>query len=257
MELKSRVVLITGGTEGIGQALVAALLAEGAQVALCGLADGPRPDFDAARTLSVYGDITDGLQQQRLIDAALERFGRIDAVINNAGVGLYLPAHQSPMDLTRRMFDTNVFAPLELIQRLLPHLRRSPGAMVVNISSVGAWAALPWATMYCSTKYAMHALSEGLYRELKPEGIHVLTVVPGIIRTGFRNNVLGGVVPKEVEGISGTVSPESLAQAIVAGMRARQRYVVKPWTARPFGVVNRFFPAIVDWYCRLKDPAGR
>lgn len=250
--MKSRVALVTGGTDGIGQALVTALLAEGVRVVLCGLPGGPRPVFDQLASHTVYGDITDAAEQQRMVDAALERFGRIDILINNAGVGLYLPAHQSPLDHTRRMFDTNLFVPLELVQRTLPHLRKSPDSMIVNISSVGAWASLPWATMYCSTKYALHCLSEGLYRELAPEGIHVLTVVPGIIRTRFREHVLGGLVPKHVESIRGSISPEELARAVVAGMRARRRYVVKPWTARPFGIVNHFFPAVVDWYCRTK-----
>lgn len=254
MELQSQVILVTGGTDGIGKALVAALLNEGAQVVLCGLSDGPRPEFDQTRSHTVYCDITDPSAQRRFIDEALSRFGRIDALINNAGVGLYLPAHQSPIDLTRRMFDTNVFAPLELVQLALPHLRRSPGAMIVNLSSVGAWAALPWATMYCSTKYALHCLSEGLHRELKSEGIHVLTVIPGIVRTSFRTSVLSGLVPRDVEQISGVLSADELARAIVAGMRARRRYVVKPWTALPFGLLNWLLPGIVDRYCRSKDP---
>jgi short-subunit dehydrogenase len=232
--------------------MVPALLARGARVVLCGLPDGPRPSFDPARTLTLYGDITDCGFQKQLLEQAASRFGRIDALVNNAGVGLYLPAHRSPPEQTRRMFDVNLFAPLALVQKALPYLRAVGGGLIVNISSVGALAGLPWATMYCSTKYAMHCLSEGLYRELKGEGIHVLTVVPGIIRTSFRQSVLAGNVPETVRDIGGSLTAEEMATAIVAGMATGRRYVIKPWTARPFGLLNHLFPSVVDWYCATK-----
>lgn len=237
-------------------ALARRLIERGARVGLCGLPAGPKPELSAQQSFTLLGDVADPEFQDRLIGETLTRFGRIDVLINNAGVGLYQPSYRSDLALTRRMFDVNLFAPLELVQKALPSLRAAPQGMVVNISSVGAWAGLPWATMYCATKYAMHGFSEGLYRELGPQGIHVLTVVPGIIETSFRTNILGGKIPDTVKSIRGGIPADSLAQAIIRGMASRRRYVIKPWTALPFGLINWLAPAVVDWYCASKGKEG-
>ena len=142
---------------------------------------------------------------------------------------------------------------MHLVQLARPYLRESGDGFIVNIGSVGGWVTLPWATMYCASKYAMHALSEGLYRELRGEGIHVMLTVPGIIQTNFRDNVLSGTPPPRVEQIRYVIAPEDLARAVVEGIARRRRTVVLPKVARLFAFLNYAFPWLMDWYCEYKS----
>lgn len=248
--MRGKVVIVTGGTEGIGAACVRALAARGCRVALAGLLPSPEPLPEGV--LGVYGDLRLPEVRQRLVHQTLERFGRIDGLINNAGVGLYAPASGTAVSDAQSMFEVNLWAPLHLVELARPYLRQAGEGFIVNVGSVGGWVTLPWATMYCASKYAMHALSEGLYRELRGEGIHVMLTVPGIVQTNFRDNVLSGTPPPRVEQIRYVISPNDLAQAIVEGIVRRRRIVVLPKIARLFAFLNYAFPWLMDWYCEYK-----
>src|SRR5579884_4000218 len=159
-----------------------------------GIASGlPADGFETGErdgVLTTAGDITETGTRELLIARTIDRFARIDVLINNAGVGLYAPPSTVPIDLTKRMFDVNLFAAAALTQAVLPEMRRRYAGSIVNMGSVGGYSSLPWAVMYCATKFALHAYSDSLRRELRGSGIRVTKVCPGIVDTSFRDHVL-------------------------------------------------------------------
>ncbi len=189
--LAGQVVLITGASSGIGEATARRLARAGARLVLF----ARREDRLAALArslapagpplLAVTGDITVEADRRRLVDAALEKFGRIDALVNNAGYGTRGPLELVPVELLRRNFETNVFSLVALTQLVLPHLRAQRSGCIVNIGSVAGRIARPLSSVYDSTKHALEALTDGLRGELQPFGVRVTLIRPGFILTEF------------------------------------------------------------------------
>lgn len=253
MQIRDAVVVITGASEGIGAACADCFGKKGARLslnALPGAAFAPSLPED---TLFTSGDITRDDIRRLLIARTVERYGRIDVLVNNAGVGLYAPPSQTALPLAEQMFALNVFAPLALAQLVIPLMRRQQSGSVVNVASIGSKVSLPWATLYCASKFAVDAVSAGLRRELKQSGIHVTTVYPGIVKTRFREHVLGGAAPERVSGIQRVISPEACARAIVRGVERNSRTVVVPKIGYAFAALERLFPAIMDEYLMRMD----
>jgi short-subunit dehydrogenase len=122
--------------------------------------------------LVTAGDVTVPEVRQAAVSATLDRFGAIDILINNAGMGLYDPAWSTPLPDARSMFELNFFAPLALTQLVAPHMRARSSGVIVNVSSVAGKVTLPWLTLYSASKYALGSLTDGLRMELKKDGIH-------------------------------------------------------------------------------------
>lgn len=190
-DLVGQVVIVTGASAGIGEATARRLVRGGAKVVL---AARRRDRLDAlaceldpsgAAVLAVAGDITLDADRRVLVDAALAKFGRIDALVNNAGYGTRGPVEIVPVDLVRRNFETNLFSLIALTQLVIPHLRAQGGGCLVNIGSVAGRIARPLSSIYDSTKHALEAITDGLRGELKPFGIRVSLVRPGFIVTEF------------------------------------------------------------------------
>ncbi|HOQ44521.1 MAG TPA: SDR family NAD(P)-dependent oxidoreductase [Bryobacteraceae bacterium] len=253
MQLRDAVVVITGASEGIGAACAACFAEKGARLSLNALPGADFPPGLPDDTVFTWGDITRDEVRKLLVERTLERFGRIDILVNNAGVGLYAPPSETPLPLAERMFALNVFAPLALAQQVVPVMRRQGGGSVVNVASIGSKVSLPWATLYCASKYAIAAISDGLRRELKRSNIHVTTVYPGIVRTRFREHVLAGEAPERVSGIQRVISPEECARAIVRGVERKSRSVVVPKIGYAFAALDRLFPAVMDAYLMRLD----
>jgi short-subunit dehydrogenase len=211
------------------------------------------PMLTTPDAFSMAGDLTRTDVREAFIRATIDRFGAIDVLVNNAGVGLYAGAAESCPDHVRYMFELNTFVPLELVQLALPHMRRQGRGAIVNIGSVAALVSLPWATVYCATKASLDRLSEGLRRELAAEGISVSVVKPCVVKTTFREHVLGGRPPQRVGGIRSLIAPEAVASRVVAtaarGWRAR---TVPAWQFHSFVMVERWFPWIMDAYLDWK-----
>jgi NAD(P)-dependent dehydrogenase (short-subunit alcohol dehydrogenase family) len=189
--LTGQVVIITGASSGIGEATARRLARGGAKVVLAArraerletLARAVDPS--GAGVLAVAGDVTDPADRQALVDAALKKFGRIDALVNNAGYGTRGPVELVPVDAIRRNFETNVFSLIALTQLVLPHLRAQGSGCIVNIGSVAGRIARPLSSIYDSTKHALEAITDGLRGELKPFGVRVTLIRPGFILTEF------------------------------------------------------------------------
>ncbi|WP_223554670.1 oxidoreductase [Pseudomonas sp. BF-R-01] len=196
-----RIWLITGASRGIGAKIAAAALGNGdAVVATARDANSITQRFgDQPGLLAVTLDVTDEAQSVAVAKAAIEHFGRIDVLVNNAGFGLLGAVEEATADEVRRVYETNVFGLLNVTRAVLPHMRAARSGHVINLSSVGGYRSGAGFGVYCSTKFAVEGLSEALHAELEPLGVKVTIVEPGYFRTEF------------LEGNSLVESPSSIA----------------------------------------------
>lgn len=182
----NKTILITGTSSGLGRATAKHFHARGWNV----VATMRTPDRETEltqleRMLVTRLDVQDIKSIQSAVDAGLANFGRIDALVNNAGYGAYGPLEATPLEKIRRQFDVNVLGLLATTQALLPHFRAKRGGTIVNVSSVGGRLAFPLGTLYHGTKFAVEGLSEALHYELGPFGVRVKIVEPGGMKTDF------------------------------------------------------------------------
>ena len=240
-----KTVLITGASSGIGRALAHRLGAEGARLILTARSQERLEQVAAevapAEAAVCPADLCDLASIEALSDHVQERFGRIDILINNAGVGLYARSYDSSPEKVRRLLELNFLAPVELTRRLGPAIPR--GGAVVNVSSIAGKVPLPWLTLYSASKYALNAYSDGLRMELGKRGISVLCVCPGYVDTSFGENVLQGTIPEKVAGQSRfTITADECAQTILDGIRRGKRTIVTPRIGWLLVGLARLFP---------------
>jgi short-subunit dehydrogenase len=247
MRIEGKVVLITGASEGIGAACAAEFRRREARLALTARSEEKLRKAGGADALIVSGDITDDQVRQRVMEAALARYGAIDILINNAGRGLYAPSWRAPMDDARMLLELNFFAPLAMIQLVAPHMRERRRGMIVNIGSIAGKVTLPWFTLYCASKYALGSLTDGLRMELRDDGIHAMTVCPGYVRTNFQEHSLSGRPPDRVaKGKMFAITPEQCAEAIADGVEREARTVVTPRAGWVLVALERIMPWVID-----------
>ncbi len=173
-------ILITGASSGIGKATAKLFHDKGWNV----IATMRKPEAEEGlsaldNVLVTRLDVTDEGSIKAAVDAGLERFGKIDALLNNAGYGAYGPLEAFPLESVRRQFDTNVIGLLATIQAVLPHMRAAKAGVIVNVSSIGGKITFPMGTLYHGSKFAVEGLSEALHYELEPIGIKTKIVEPG------------------------------------------------------------------------------
>ena len=228
-----RVWFITGASRGLGALIAEAALADGNAVVAAGrnVAAIAERLGNSPALLPVALDVTDEAQAKAAVQAALEKFGRIDVLVNNAGFGLLGAIEESSDADVRRMYDTNVFGLLNITRAVLPTLRSQRAGHVINMSSIGGYRAAAGFGAYSSTKFAVEGLTEALRGELAPLGIHATVVEPGYFRTDFLD-ASSLMVAKEIiadyDATSGNVrrravemnhnqpgNPEKLAQAML------------------------------------------
>jgi short-subunit dehydrogenase len=239
--LKGKVIIITGASEGIGACLAAALRTHGANLCLTARnVAGPASD------LIVPGDVTLDSVRSAIVTKTVERWGKIDILINNAGRGSYYPASTTPLDEARAVFDLNFFAPLALSQLALPFLRQTRGTLV-NIASIAAEVSLPWLPVYSASKFALAGITAAQRTEFRRDGVHVMGVFPGYVKTDFQAHATGQRPPdRVVQGKRFAVSAEECAEAIIHGMKYRRRTVITPRSGWLLVWANRCFPSLVE-----------
>ncbi len=195
MEVQDKVVVITGASEGIGEATARAFAAAGAKLVLAARsADKLSVVADSlpaqAEPLIVPTDMTDRTQVQALIEKAVERFGRIDILVNNAGRTAVGEIANIDPELYRQIIELNLFGPLYALQAVVPTMRAQGGGVIINISSSVSKMAIPGIGAYASTKYALNGLSLTARGELASDNIRVVLFHPGATATGFGRNAL-------------------------------------------------------------------
>jgi NAD(P)-dependent dehydrogenase (short-subunit alcohol dehydrogenase family) len=194
LDLRDKVVLITGSSRGLGLALAREFAQQGAQLVICARQREPleaaRQELEAmgSRVLAVPCDITQWEQVQGLIQQAQERFGRIDIVVNNAGVITVGPQQTMTLEDYEEAMKSMYWGMVYTTQAVLPQMRARKSGHIVNITSIGGKLGVPHLLPYCSAKFAALGFSEGLHAEVSKDGIKVVTVVPGLMRTGSHIN---------------------------------------------------------------------
>ena len=184
---------ITGCATGFGRALAESALARGDNVAVTdrdggAVADLARQYPGSALALGV--DVTNPDQVRAGLEAAFDRFGRIDVLVNNAGFAVQAAVEEADMDRVRAMFEVNLFGMVDVIRAALPRLRAQGGGHIINFASVGGRVSGPLMALYCASKFAVEGLSEGLAAEVAPFGIRITVVEPGAFATKFGTSAL-------------------------------------------------------------------
>lgn len=193
--IEGKVVVITGGSSGLGEATARLLSAQGALIVL-GARRGERlqklsDELNATggKAFAIVTDVTSREQVKRLVDAAVQRFGRIDVLINNAGLMPQSLLERLKVDEWDRMIDVNLKGVLYGVAAALPHMQRQKAGHIINVSSVAGHKVGPGFTVYAATKFAVRAFSEGLRQEVKPYNIRTTVVSPGAVDTELLNTI--------------------------------------------------------------------
>ena len=211
----SQVTLITGGTRGIGQALALRLLARGHHVAVTGTTDSGvaraahaliEACGEPGRVLALACDVRDAASVGRVVQAVVARFGGLDVLVNNAGVGVGQPVTELSHDEWHRIIETNLTGAFHCCRAAIPHLLKR-GGWIVNVSSLASKNPFIGGAAYCASKAGLNAFSDALMLELRHSGIRVTTVLPGSVATGF-----SGRTPET--GADWKLHPDDVAQAI-------------------------------------------
>ena len=206
--MPDRVWFITGASSGFGRAIADAALARGDSVVAGARSTDALDDLaPPERVLAVSLDVIDAEQRDAAVAQAVERFGRIDVLVNNAGRTQVGAVEETSDQELRALFDLHFFAPAALTRVVLPHMRRQGGGAIVQMSSVGGQVTAPGFGAYCATKFALEGLTETLRDEVAPFGIHTLIVEPGAFRTGlFRRDAAyqSAAMPEYAETVGPT-----------------------------------------------------
>jgi NAD(P)-dependent dehydrogenase (short-subunit alcohol dehydrogenase family) len=213
------IALVTGGSRGIGLATARALIEIGARVAITATSDetlrAGAADLEnvagADALLPIRADVRQQEQVEHAIDAVVRRFGGLDVLVNNAGVGIFRSVTDMTAEEWHRIMATNLTGVFYCCRAALPHLRSRGGGWIVNISSLSSTGPFAGGAAYCASKAGLNAFTEALMQEVRQDGIRVACVLPGSVRTGFSG--------RSPEADHWKLAPEDVAQA-VAGLIA-------------------------------------
>jgi 3-oxoacyl-[acyl-carrier protein] reductase len=231
--LRGKVALVTGGSRGIGLAIARALVADGVQVVVTGRSEAhlsaARPSIEAAgpgavETLQAdvrrYDDVT------RALEGTVARFGGLDILINNAGVGIFADVAAMTPAQWSEVIDTNLTGVFNACQAALPHLRRRGGGFIINISSLAGKNPFVKGAAYCASKAGLNAFSEALMQEVRYDNIRVSYVMPGSVATGFSSG-------DETRGADWKISSDEVAEVVVNLLRHNPRSLPSRVELRP------------------------
>ncbi len=240
-------VLVTGGGSGIGRAIAVAAAADGARLALCGrridaLKDTARLLGASADPLLIQADITDPVDRARVVESVGVAFGRLDVLVNNAGV-VEGGNHETVDDTAvESMFATNVLAPMALTRALFPLLRASRPARVVNVGSVFGDIAYPGFAAYAASKFALRGFSSALGREWKAHGIGITYAAPRATRTDAAS-AFGDLIARTGMSLD---TPDGVGRRIWAAARSGQRTIYPKGPERLFILIQALCPRLID-----------
>ena len=256
MDFRGKVVVITGGSRGLGLLLARRFGAEGARLVICGRDDAElgRAEKDlrarGVEVKAVHCDVRLKIAVEDLVRSAVEAYGGVDVLVNNAGVIQVGPLElMTEADYDEAM-DTHFWGPLHAMMAVYPLMRGRGGGRIVNISSIGGKIAVPHLAPYCASKFALAGLSSALHTELAKDNVFVTTVYPGLMRTGSHINALfKGQHRKEfalfslANGLPFTsVSAESAARQIIAAVAGGKSELIISVQARTAAKINALLP---------------
>jgi dehydrogenase/reductase SDR family member 7B len=254
MKLKDKVVIITGGTSGIGRACALAFGQAGATVVISGrnpakLADTAR-ELDGAgiRHLALQADVSVEADVARMVEETVAAFGRVDILLNNAGISMRALFEDLKLDVIRQVMDINFYGTVYATKYALPHIIKNRGS-VVGVSSIAGYRGLPGRTGYTASKAAMQGFLEALRTEMIPHGVHVLVACPGYTTSNIRNTALvadgrqQGETPLEEGKL---MSSEAVAEKILQATLQRRRDLIMTTQGKMTVFLNKWIPGVMD-----------
>ena len=257
MNMKSKVALVTGASSGIGQATAERLAKAGYKV----YGTSRRGGSAEGRSFEMLSlDVTRDESVEAAVQTVLQREGRLDLLVNNAGFGVApAGAEESSLEQAQAIFDTNFFGLVRMTRAVLPHMRRQGSGRIVNIGSVLGFLPMPYMALYSATKHAVAGYSESLDHELRTQGIRVSVVEPAYINTPFEANLMKPDAPLDVyrqisagvdrrmkEVLVGADGPEVVAEMVLKAVTAaRPKIHYAPGLAHRMRMLRRFAPASV------------
>jgi NAD(P)-dependent dehydrogenase (short-subunit alcohol dehydrogenase family) len=255
MKSRSPVVLVTGVSSGIGLAIASALAAKGFEV--FGTSRNPSRTEPIPGVELVQLDVTDDASVTRAVATVIERAGRIDVLVNNAGFGVFGAAEESSITQAQQLFDTNLFGLVRLTREVLPYLRAQGSGRIINIGSVLGFLPAPYGALYAASKHAVEGYSESLDHETREFGVRVSVVEPGYTNTSFEANAADADSPIDsyatirnhvqrvlTEAVHAGDDPAVVAQVVLKAATNRTpklRYPAGP-LARRLSLLKRFAP---------------
>ena len=239
--IEGKVVVITGASSGLGEATARLLSAQGATVVLGArrvdriqsLAD--ELTGRGGKALALQTDVTHREQVKRLVDAAVQTYGRIDVMINNAGLMPQSPLERLKIDEWDRMIDVNIKGVLYGIAAALPHMKQQKAGHIINVSSVAGHKVRPGSAVYAATKHAVRALSEGLRQEVKPYNIRTTVISPGAVATELPDSITEPDIAESIHKFyeEFAIPADSFARAVAFAMSQPEDVDVNEILFRP------------------------
>ncbi|MGZ3839544.1 MAG: SDR family oxidoreductase [Flavisolibacter sp.] len=248
----NKVVAVTGGTDGIGKALVDLFLSQGAKVATCGRHHDKLYDLQteyASYPLhTIVTDVSSENDCRHFIESTIKVFGGIDILINNAGVSMRALLKETSIDVIRKVMDINFFGAVYCTKYALNSLIERKG-IIVGVSSIAGYRGLPGRSGYSASKFALQGWLEAIRTELIDEGVHVMWVCPGFTASNIRNAALnkeGAAQGETPLDESKLMSAKECAAHIVDAIRNKKRTLVLTFTGKRTVFMNKFFPGLAD-----------
>jgi short-subunit dehydrogenase len=252
--MKDKVIIITGATSGIGKACAEVFGKEGARVVITGRNKERMEKVKASlKALNIEHtgylmDVSDEKENMRLIEETIERYGRLDVLINNAGISMRALFLESDLDVFRKVMDINFYGAVYTTKYALPYLLESKGC-IVCVSSINGHRGTPARTAYTASKYAMEGFFEALRTEVMHQGVHILVVSPGFTGTNIRKAALNkngqeqGESPRNENKM---MTPETVAKKILKGIRKKKRDMVLTTQGKLVVFLNKWIPRWMD-----------
>lgn len=249
---KNKVVAITGGSDGIGKALIELLLPMGAKVATCARNQDKLYDLQLRHSTKplhcVVADVSNYNDCKLFIDSTIHQFGAIDILINNAGISMRTLLKDAELDVFKKVMDINYFGTVYCTKLALRSLIEQKGT-IVGVSSIAGYRGLPGRSGYSASKFALNGWLEAVRTELLDDGVNVMWVCPGFTRSNIRNAALNGraqALGESPLNESELMSASECARHIVRAIEKRKRTLVLTFKGKQTVFFNKFFPSLTD-----------
>ncbi len=249
---QNKTVVVTGGSDGIGRAMVEELLKAGAQVATCSRNGDKLYQLQVqnpgSKLFTMVADVSNETDCRNFINAVIRNFSTVDILVNNAGISMRAEFHEASLDNIRKVIDINFWGVVYCTKYALPYIQQQKGD-IIGVSSIAGYRGLPGRSGYSASKWALQGWMEALRTELLESGVNVMWVCPGFTSSNIRNAALNkdakaqGESPMDEKAM---MTSEECAVHILNAIAKRKRTLVMTFQGKQTVFMNKFFPALAD-----------